>query len=103
MNMEFKRKLPIPKDIKEMLSLEDASQVKQIADNLQNKYPNCLIFVMSATESKVVFVGHQNLSRYRGISHNSDKLLPRSGTAISNGNVQRVWDASQQVDACEAH
>lgn len=22
--------------------------------------------------------------------------------AISNGNVQRVWDASQQVDACEA-
>ena len=28
------------------LALEDASQVKQIADNLQNKYPNCLIFVI---------------------------------------------------------
>ena len=42
------------------LSLEDASQVKQIADNLQNKYPNCLIFVMSATESKVVFVAKAN-------------------------------------------
>lgn len=27
--------------------------------------------------------------------------IAASGTAISNGNVQRVWDASQQVDACE--
>lgn len=38
------------------LSLEDASQVKQIADNLQNKYPTCLIFVMSVCDNKVLFV-----------------------------------------------
>ena len=42
------------------LELEDAGLVKQIADNLQNKYPNCLIFVMSVCESKVVFVAKAN-------------------------------------------
>lgn len=42
------------------LELEDAGLVKQIADNLQNKYPNCLIFVMSVCDSKVVFVAKAN-------------------------------------------
>ena len=38
------------------LNLEDAGLTKQIADNLQNKYQDCLIFVMSVTDSKVLFV-----------------------------------------------
>ena len=42
------------------LELEDAGLVKQIADNLQNKYPNCLIFVMSVCDNKVVFVAKAN-------------------------------------------
>ena len=42
------------------LNLEDASQVKQIADNLQNKYPSCLIFVMSVCDNKVLFVAKAN-------------------------------------------
>ena len=42
------------------LELEDAGLVKQIADNLQNKYPNCLIFAMSVCDSKVVFVAKAN-------------------------------------------
>ena len=42
------------------LSLEDGGLVKQIADNLQNKYPQCLIFVMSVSESKIVFIAKAN-------------------------------------------
>ena len=42
------------------LALEDAGLVKQIADNLQNKYQDCLIFVMSVTDSKVLFVAKAN-------------------------------------------
>ena len=42
------------------LTLEDAGLVKQIADNLQNKYQDCLIFVMSVTDSKVLFVAKAN-------------------------------------------
>ncbi len=42
------------------LTLEDASLVKQIADNLQNKYPQCLIFVMSVCADKVLFVAKAN-------------------------------------------
>ena len=42
------------------LSLEDGGLVKQIADNLQNKYQECLIFVMSVTEGKVLFVAKAN-------------------------------------------
>ena len=42
------------------LNLEDAAQVKQIADNLQNKYPACLIFVMSVCDNKVLFVAKAN-------------------------------------------
>jgi len=29
-------------------------------------------------------------------------LIDDMKIAISAGNVQRVWDAAQQVDACEA-
>ena len=42
------------------LNLDDGSQVKQIADNLQNKYPDCLIFVMSVASDKVLFVAKAN-------------------------------------------
>lgn len=42
------------------LNLEDGGLVKQIADNLQNKYQDCLIFVMSVTDSKVLFVAKAN-------------------------------------------
>ena len=42
------------------LNLEDGGLVKQIADNLQNKYQECLIFVMSVTDSKVLFVAKAN-------------------------------------------
>ena len=42
------------------LNLEDAGLVKQIADNLQNKYQDCLIFVMSVTDNKVLFVAKAN-------------------------------------------
>ena len=42
------------------LTLEDAGLVKQIADNFQNKYQDCLIFVMSVTDSKVLFVAKAN-------------------------------------------
>ena len=51
------------KDIKSIfvrLELDDGSQVKQIADNLQNKYPDCLIFVMSVATDKVLFVAKAN-------------------------------------------
>ena len=42
------------------LTLEDAGLAKQIADNLQNKNQDCLIFVMSVTDSKVLFVAKAN-------------------------------------------
>ena len=42
------------------LNLEDGGLVKQIADNLQNKYQECLIFVMSVTDSKILFVAKAN-------------------------------------------
>ena len=42
------------------LNLEDAGLVKQISDNLQNKYQDCLIFVMSVTDNKVLFVAKAN-------------------------------------------
>lgn len=42
------------------LDLEDAGLVKQIADNLQNKYPECLIFVVSSIDNKVMFVAKAN-------------------------------------------
>ncbi|MCI5745237.1 MAG: alanine--tRNA ligase [Erysipelotrichaceae bacterium] len=42
------------------LSIDDGSQVKQIADNLQNEHPDCLIFVMSVSNEKVLFVAKAN-------------------------------------------
>ena len=42
------------------LHLEDASLVKQIADKLQHKHQDCVIFVMSVTEGKVMFVAKSN-------------------------------------------
>ena len=42
------------------LNLEDAGLVKQISDNLQNKYQDCLIFVMSVSDNKVLFVAKAN-------------------------------------------
>lgn len=42
------------------LNLDDAGLVKQISDNLQNKYQDCLIFVMSVTDNKVLFVAKAN-------------------------------------------
>ena len=42
------------------LHLEDASLVKQIADKLQDKHQDCVIFVMSVTEGKVMFVAKSN-------------------------------------------
>lgn len=42
------------------INLDDGSLVKQIADNLQNKYLDCLIFVMSVTSDKVLFVAKAN-------------------------------------------
>ena len=40
--------------------MEDGNLVKQIADNLQNKYNDCLIFIMSVVENKIVFVAKAN-------------------------------------------
>ncbi len=51
------------KDIKTIfvkLTLDDGALVKQIADNLQNKYNDCLIFVMSVSNDKVLFVAKAN-------------------------------------------
>lgn len=55
------------KNIKENVSLifvkltyDDATLVKQVADNLQNKYPDCLIFVMSVSTDKLLFVAKAN-------------------------------------------
>ncbi len=42
------------------LTFDDASIVKQIADNLQCKYPESLIFVMSKCKDKVLFVAKAN-------------------------------------------
>ena len=42
------------------LELNDGAQVKQIADNLQNKYPDCLVFVMSVSSDKILFVAKAN-------------------------------------------
>ena len=42
------------------LELDDGGLVKQIADNLQNKYPDCLIFVMSVATDKLLFVAKAN-------------------------------------------
>jgi len=42
------------------LNIADGAIVKQIADNLQVKYPNCLIFVMSVDADKVVFIAKAN-------------------------------------------
>ena len=42
------------------LELDDGGIVKQIADNLQNKYPDCLIFIMSVATDKLLFVAKAN-------------------------------------------